>query len=220
MSIMSRVFLSLFVLTLFAGVAHAVVLVPDDTVALSGTTSALRPELAGVVQEDPLTTLFIQYPGGDPAFTVAFQGRVYVSDTLNTIVFAPRLTSLSDDGSGWALVRLELKGYAGWACDVDYRTDGEGTIGPSPASRSLDGDIVTFDFTSNPVGNGQESLFMFNLTDAPAYQEIHYGAVLYFENSQQLTKTVWINYFAPIPEPATLGFLTLGGLLMLRRRRA
>jgi len=205
---------------LCAGAAHAVALAPGGAVATPGTTSALRPELAGVVQVDPITHFSYSYVGGGLAFEGNLQGRVYISDTLNTVVFAPRLREFTGDTTGWGLVSMTIAGYGGWSCDVDYRIDGDGDVGSSGASRSaMPGDLVKFDF-STPVMVGQESKFVFNLTDAPGFAAQKGAIELYFENAQKLTHTVVLDYYVPLPEPATVGFLTLGGLALLRRRRA
>jgi hypothetical protein len=208
---------SVMAVILCAGVTQAVVIAPAGNIALSGTSPVIRPELGGVVQEDALIPFGYNYVTGGFAFSGNVQGRVILSTDLSTMIFEPRMRDFTTDTSGWGLVSLTMKGYTGWSCDVDFSTTGSGTIGPGSVSRSVDGDKLTFSFAGDPVISGEESRFTFSLTDAPAYVAIANGIELTFINDQKLSETIVLDYFAPIPEPATIGLMCIGAVLFRRR---
>ena len=213
-------FLCLLTMGIIAGHANAIVLGPGDSSPLSGTTAGARPDLAaGPVKEDPATPFAWNYPGGGQAFSGVLQGRVFESSTLGTMVFAPRITDFFGDGSGWALLDVQISGFTGWSTDVDYSLDGLGDKGPGQASRSADADSLAFDFSADPLASGQDTYFLSVLTDAPAYDLVGQVDML-FANKQGSDAQISLRYFAPVPEPATLGLLLLGGLALLKRRRS
>jgi hypothetical protein len=188
-----RFVMAMLVITMVCSVAQGVDLAPGGNVALWGTTVAADPNLAGVVQEDPIIPF-----GHRRAFRGRLQGRVVMSDNLGTMIFSPRVRDFNDlDDSGWQLVGIGIRGYRGWSTDVDYRTDGLGDIGPGSAMRSVNGDVVMFDFHADPVGDGNETYFVFALTDAPAYVPVEDGIRLLFANSERMAVAITLPYFVP-----------------------
>lgn len=180
------------VFVILAGGVNAVPLAPGGNTTLTGTTVAVNPDLAGTVQEDP-TALF-----GTIEFNAIFQGRVTLSDNLGTIIFSPRMKDyfVFDDFT-WVLTGIDVKGFAGWTTDVDYRTDGLGDIGPGSVLRSGDGDVLMFDFTGNPVPDGNETLFLSILTNAPAYLPLEDGINFEFTDVNGVKITLALDYFMP-----------------------
>ena len=186
-----RFIIGMLVIMMICGVTQAVPLTPGGNVVLSGTTSAANPNLAGVVQEDPITP----FTNGTE-FSGNLQGRVVLSNLLETMIFAPRVRDFSAlVDSGWGLIGIEIKGFAGWSTDVDYRTDGDGDKGPGSASRSADGNILAFDFSADPVDDGNETYFLSVLTDAPAYVPVEDDIKLTFTDGNEVTIT--LPYFIP-----------------------
>jgi hypothetical protein len=191
-----RFIIGMLVTIMVCSVAQAVPLTPGGNVALSGTTSAANPSLAGVVQEDPITPF-----NNGTEFSGDLQGRVVLSNILETMIFAPRVRNISDlVGSGWGLIGIEIKGFAGWSTDVDYRTDGLGDKGPGSASRSVDGDVLVFDFSADSVGDANDTYFLSVLTDAPAYVPVEDGIKLTFITPVGDQVTITLPYFMPAAE--------------------
>lgn len=144
------------------------VLAPGGAVPLFGTTSAARPELAGVVVRDALIPFTVLNGGGGTVFKGQLQDRVVKENATGTLDFYQRI--IADPGftplSSVDFVSRAL--FAGWGTDVDYRVDGVGapTIKPERASRSGDGVSVRFDFNSDVITGGQSSRFYFVRTNA------------------------------------------------------
>lgn len=157
--------------------AQAAILVSGETVALSGTTAAAQPELAGTIVNDNILFDSVA-PSGNDFFVVGVdaQNRVVESNTEETLIFAPRIISVfNNTGGNFLIDSVVLDGFSDFLLDVDYRTDGLGDKGPNMASRSVSGDILTFDFlfplvVSNLAGNPQEDSYFFSIkTNATAF---------------------------------------------------
>ncbi|MCB9385115.1 MAG: IPT/TIG domain-containing protein [Bryobacterales bacterium] len=80
----------------------------------------------------------------DSSLTLSPSGNVW---------FRPRLLNLDDHGSGAKVVRVSQSGFAGFEVAVEYLMASLGDVGPRTASRSENGDVVTFEFAP-PVGPG------------------------------------------------------------------
>ena len=148
-------------------VGVAVVVAPGTLHPLSGTTSAANPNLAGVVQADPLIPFAIVDDAGAVVVRGNLQDRVVRSNATGTMIFAPRLRELEAPSGPAAIGMVRLTGHDGVAEDIDYRTDGMGDVGPSWVSRSVGGgDLLTFRYDSPSIVPTDESLFTSILTDA------------------------------------------------------
>lgn len=136
---------------------------------INGTTVLDRPELAGLILEDLITPFTIT--GAGETLSGSIQNRVIRSDLDGTIDFSWRI--LPDSGTG-DISAFRVDGFAGFALDADYRTDGLGDIGPNIARYFGDGSgAVNFLFDTEvgrlPTGGITESYFFFLDTDATAY---------------------------------------------------
>lgn len=148
-------------------IGAAVVVAPGTVHPLSGTTSAANPNLAGVVQSDPLIPFEIVDAAGTVVIRGKLQDRVVLSNNLGTLVFAPRLRELESTDESAAIIAMRVTGHDGVSTDIDFRTDGLGDVGPSFVSRSSGGgDVLTFRFDSPAISPPEESLFTSILTDA------------------------------------------------------
>lgn len=221
-------------LALLAPGAMAVPLLPGNSVLLPGTTAAARPELAGTIVFDDVDTQLnvlnqLTFAG------YSYQNRVVRSDVTNTAIISPRLRdSFNVSFNDLFLDGFSVTGYAGWATDVDYRTDTLGDRGPTFVERSADGDVLTFTF-GFPLISGnlfaephEESFFIDILTDAPSFA-LTGTATLDHRNlswpgggfTTQYTGIAVPSAAGAIPAVAPLSLLVagLGGLLMAACRR-
>jgi len=215
--------------------SQAATLLPGGSTFLPGTTLVDRPDLAGLILEDDILDPYdfydeLVYTGGH-----LVQSRV-TSTTGSALNFSVRLRDPQNTGYLDLLVdTVTLTGYAGFDTDVLYRTDGSGDAGPSFASRSADGDAITFDFAF-PLFFGnlaqevhQESYFLSIVTDAPSYAQT--GRMIVTGHSSEDPGTILTAEISGLWAPAALpavplplsGWLLLSGLGafgILRRRGA
>lgn len=156
-------------LILTAPQVQAVVLVPGDTVALSGTTAAERPELAGAVIADEIRQFDVTFGAGE-RLKARVQDRVVRSDVDGTLDFYFQV--FNDAESTLSIDHVARLRYTGFSTDVDFRLDGLGEIAPVSASRTdLPGVFdITFRFEpANKIDPGESSRFFFIKTDATAF---------------------------------------------------
>jgi hypothetical protein len=194
------------------GTAMAAPLALGDT-ALSGTTSALRPELAGVVVEDVLVSYDFFGGGGEHVFGDV-QNRV-VQSVDGTYDFYWRI--IPDPGSTGEIVALRVDGFSGFALDGDFRLDGLGDVGPDTA-RLFASDAVNFLFADG-VDPDETSYFFFLDTDATSYASTGIYDLLCAPSG---CISPVFETFAPtraVPEPSTMALLTFGLAGLARRRR-
>lgn len=220
-----------------ASQAGALPLVAGDTIVMTGTTSAAQPELGGGVLNDNLIPFdFV----GDGLFYVGYslQNRVVESGETGNLIFGPRLRDpINTLSSAIGILYIDgfsISGYGDFAVDAAYRTDGLGDVGPTSASRSADGDTLTFDFgfpmTSHYLAEEvhDTSYFLSLATDATAFDTsgimtiFAHGSVNPTEQFQIRIEGVAVPVApaVPLPAPALLLLGALGGFAGLKRRRA
>ena len=173
-----------------------------------------------VSEPDPSGGTILATSGPVPFASATFSGTltstVIFGDTNNPWGGLTFTYLLADDpGSATEIGRLTTNGFAGFQTDVSYQL-GNG-VAPALTDRSIGlGDVVGFSFLGAPVGPGnllpgQFSELMVvqtaSSTFAQSFSSVIDGGV------------VSVPSFAPVPEPATLALLSLGGLALIRRRR-
>ena len=182
------------VATLLLGVptwGWAVDLPPGGEVALQGTTTFQRPELAGPVVLDILIPFTISDAAGNPIYRGNVQNRVSFSDIDQTYIFCLRIRDTDPTLPG-RLALVTRTGFHRGTTDVDYALDGLGMIGPAAASRTLHrhGNEVDFDFSNNPIPGGSSSYFVFVLTGATDYKDGKGTLTLYTTDGSSVSVAV------------------------------
>jgi hypothetical protein len=208
---------SLF-LVFSAGQTFAEFLIENTSVALSGTTSALRPELAGTIIEDRVRPFSLTLPTGG-LITGSIQDRVVRQDGAGTLDFYWRV--LSDTSSAGDLAYFRIGNFVPnpYVFDANYRTDGSGDV-PASAAFLFGGvhagqGYVNFAVTISP---GQSSLFMFLSTSATEYGDV---AAMDVATPGTTEASNLLSTFAPalVPEPSALALFGLSALTFVGLRR-
>ena len=209
----SIMFGAVFGLLAFATQTYAVMLLPNTSVDLFGTTSAARPELAGTVIKDELTNFTGLDALGNILYTGTLQVRIVREDVSGTLDFYYRIRP-NDANSLDAIMRTTHTNFDGWTTDVDYRIDGLGSVGPSSATRNVSGSTVGFNFGLG-LQPGDESLFYFIKTTATHYT---LGSTVLIDGG-----IASVQSYAPavIPVPAAVWLFGSGliGLIGIARRK-
>jgi len=223
-------------LGLAASLAHGATLDPGGSTIVTSTSVAEAPQLAGTVQNDNmLTTPLVRIPDPDSIFFVGFdiQNRVSRSNDIGTMIFGPRIRFRANvTGGNFLIDTLRLDGYGDFATDVAYRSDGLGDVGPTFATRSADGETLTFDFgfpivVGNLVGSViQESRFLSIETEATAFTNTG-RATIFGRHVDYPGQTFRLDYtglavpaVAPVPVPASVLLMLsgIGAMFGMRRK--
>jgi hypothetical protein len=154
---------------LSASPVHAVPLAPGGTVALSGTTEAAHPYLAGTVVEDVLRPFTIKWASTGKEVSGEIQDRV-VRESTGDLDFYYRL-EFKENYATDQLIVSRGNFPRTLATDVDYRTDGVGVAAPFQAHRGPEGRIIwtTFKNFSVTPGSAGSTRFVFVHTTDRVY---------------------------------------------------
>lgn len=135
---------------------------------ISGTTSAARPELAGVVVEDVLTPYKFERSG--KILKGEIQNRVVRSDVDGSLDFYWRIRP--DPSSTGEITAFRVGGFGSFSLDGDWRIDGLGSVAPEIA-RNFGTGSVNFLFPDSGVGPAEDdsSRFFFLDTKATHYTQ-------------------------------------------------
>jgi hypothetical protein len=162
-----------FALSVFAlaSKAHAVPVISGAApVPTPGTTSAARPDLAGVIVADVIRPFSVVTSGGKAVGWV--QDRVVRSNLTGTLDFYYRIHV--DPSSEVSLVKVTRDSFWSWpdtiSTDVDWRIDGVGQRAPWRVWRNDDGQWIYIDHSGGAtIHPGETSRFVFVKTNAKEY---------------------------------------------------
>ncbi len=113
--------------------------------------------------------------------------------------------------------QVTLSGFAGFTTDVGYISDGV-SYSPTSITRSADGSILRFNFAGNDIKQGNSSTTLVVRTNAPFAIP---NTISIIDGGVATVAGVGPSVAGGTgtPEPASLGVLALGGVMLLRRRR-
>jgi hypothetical protein len=119
---------------------------------------------------------------------------------------------------------IRTSGFTGYSTDVDFRTDGTGTIDPNQAQRfsGSTAGFLDFIFATTPMTGGTESQFVFIKTTATTYNDSGLTDISADSGAGQTGISSQFATYAPgtVPEPTTLMVLpAIAVVAGLRRRR-
>ncbi|MFV0245520.1 MAG: VPLPA-CTERM sorting domain-containing protein [Qingshengfaniella sp.] len=216
-----------------AGPGTAATLAPGQSVLVPATDAATTPALNGTPLTDTsIPLIFATHPAFPKIYT--YEDRAVRSDGTGRTLITPQLIYQSNvSASPFLFDGFTLTGYQGFATDIFYRTDMPGDRGPTTATRSADGDSLTFLFAlplylSNLTQGVHENSYPITiLTDGNSYQNT--GRGLFFGHDQSnpgvrlevAVTGLAVPAIAPVPLPASALMLLAGlaGLAAIRRRK-
>ncbi len=209
--------------------AGAVVdLTPGDfSSELSGVTNTQMSELIGTVEYESFQEFVILskpgLTGGAPIlYNATLMTRIVRSNESGNLHLNYMITGSNADLVG-EISHVDISGFGDFQTRVEYRNEASapGDAGPVSASRSLDGDIITYNF-DDALDTGEESKFFFAMVNAgeytapgPATGQGSAFATIVLKTGESTTFEV----ASIVPAPGVLGLFSIAGLVSTRRRR-
>ncbi len=199
-----------------SSIALAVNMAPGAFVSpLPGTTSALEPQLAGVVVEDGSQTYSGTFTTTNEPWEVQVNDRVILS-TDGTYDFYYRITILQKPAT--YPMTANRDGFAGYNTNVGWRIDSAGTLSPNSGTRTGDGDTILWDFGFNaPINELTKSLFVD--TNATQYALNSEGVIDFSPSFNVNGRAIFATFGPAVPEPVSLSLVAVGAMAMRRARR-
>ena len=206
-----------------SGNAAAVLVDPNSTVSLPGTTAAAEPNLAGLILLDETFNFSLQAtPGSTEMITGTVQQRVVRETNTGFLDFYWRVYDIAGGSLGY----FRIGNFNSDTFDANFRIDGVGDVSPSSIHRFA-GDkssYVNFNFVDAAGGMslhpGQSSNLFFLHTTATDY---NYFAFFDLGSAGTYTMSQSFAALTPVPEPETYAMLMAGlGLIgaVARRRKS
>jgi hypothetical protein len=205
----------------FAGQVRATNLPVGSTITLTGTTLSARPELASTdVVNQTLPFSFINSATGGQVSGTLFDD-VTKENATGTLDFYYQVTMNANSSPAGA---IRTSGFTGYSTDVDFRTDGTGTIDPNSAQRfsGSTAGFLDFIFSTTPMTGGTMSQFEFVKTTATTYNDSGQTDISADSGAGSTGISAELATYAPgtVPEPSTLVVLpVIAAAMGLRRRK-
>jgi hypothetical protein len=208
-------------LSLSCSVASAAILSPNESISLSGTSLASEPHLAGDVVYENLVGFEVTDEFGNTLLTGSYMDRVIRSSDTDQLIFTGRIQDLVGDYD-LGIYDWSVTGYSGYETDVEYLTDDIGDLGPDQATRSTDGDMVTYDYDielSPPDASHAHiasDATMFDLSGTAFF-----GLEDFDSGAEYLVELNGIAAPSPVPLPAAFWLFGTGliGLIGMQKQR-
>jgi len=147
--------------------AFALPLPPGAEVSPTGTTAAARPELAGTVIADTRRRFSVR-DGSGRRVRGFLQDTVVRSAETGTLVFSQRVVLDARSSTTISPVEWTVSDETPVTTDVDYRTDGLGSLGASSVQRGPTGNTVRYKLP-RPMMPGESTYYHDMLTNALAF---------------------------------------------------
>lgn len=208
-----RAFMAIILgMLVISGPLYAVPLGIGETIPLSGTTLAQRPDLTGPVV-DYRHVSFEVVQGSDTLVSGSIDLWLTLSEVSGRLVEFYQLKEITDyTGLGYRVDSLYTEPQVFLpTVDVDYLLDSPGQVGANFASSSDFGygGPVRFDFESNYQNTGLHTMFVVTNNDLFEFGESG-GHVILVSNSGHTLDATFEGYITFIPEPAMWQLMLLG----------
>jgi len=186
---------------------------PAQSTPGAGTFAGLTPvELANNTPADETYTVTAYDTSNNARYTAQIQSEV-LRDPSGTLDFAYQVTNLSTPEPD-AIHTVSLTSYRNFTTDVDY-VSSTGAVTYDTVQRMAPGNgiTLTFDYTpaANAIATGDSTDWIIIKTNATHFDNL--GTVTTIDGA---TATVPA-FEATVPEPASVGLLSLTALLLGRR---
>lgn len=123
---------------------------PGSWITLRGTTARAIPSLKGTIIKDRMVPFEIYDDSGSLIFKGKLQDRVARSSSTRKLCFE-HIIRETQTGLPGEITIVKRTNFTGFLTDIEFRTDGADSVGPTGATRYNDGSPKTFFLTDNPI---------------------------------------------------------------------
>jgi hypothetical protein len=190
--------------------ARAAVINPGDTYFFTATDAEAMP--AGTIIKNQ-TNPFTGTNGATTVFTGTIQSVVIVDASTGDDDFVYQLSN--NAGSTDTIDKLTLDSFAGFTTNIGYVP---GNTEPTYVTRSTDGSTLGFNFLGPEILQGTSSDFLVVMTNSTSWVEGN-GSVIDGGIGSAAVTVPTFSIMNNVPEPTTASLISIGGALLMARRR-